>query len=145
MPPGLVVLEAKVQGMATKVVPLGPIEFGQAGAAAQFAEERSARVESFVPDEVRACWTTGDGLPLRCNRDTGKIEHISSANPREPSLIRRISSAGEIVRRAISFVFDEESRGKRLSRTSGRDSAVSGRSIGEEEIASENSLRDALP
>lgn len=144
MPPGLEVLEAKVQVMATKVVPLGPIEFGQAGAAAQFAEERSA-VESFVPDEVRACWTTGDDSPLRCNRDTGKVEHISSANPREPSLIRRISSAGEIVRRAISFVFDEESRGKRLSRTSGRDSAVSGRSIGEEEIASEDSLRDALP
>lgn len=63
-----------------------------------------------MPQGVAALWGEAadarEVSPLRCNRKTGKVE---PSMPPVPWVVRKMSSAGDLVRRAVSFVLEEPS------------------------------------
>lgn len=111
----------------------------QGGVAERFSRDLPAKSGSFVPDHVKALWLDEKSCdsPLKCNPRTGKVEATDAADaPRPPWLVRRMSSAGLLVRRAVSFVLEESStrsQQARLSRQRSRTSARSRDSLADSE------------
>ena len=84
-----------------------------------FGRVRRIANEAALPEDD-ACWS-----PLRCDPISRRIEYVDSPlDPREPSIGNKkdVSFSTQMVRRAVSFIFEERENSPVSSR--GRNTAV---------------------